>query len=100
MAEVPAPGSAEAGSARKHTALEPGLSSCLKMSRDGETNIPHSSYFPKANLFPVKDLCLISNMTLSGFSFRPLVFIIPWTNKPVCNHTHRYPALTFLSYVL
>lgn len=39
-------------------------------------------------------------MTLSGFSFRPLVFIIPWTNKPVHNHTHRYPALTFLSCLL
>lgn len=39
-------------------------------------------------------------MTLSGFSFRPLVFIIPWTNKPVHNHTYRYPALTFLSFLL
>lgn len=39
-------------------------------------------------------------MALSGFSFRPLVFIIPWTNKPVYNHTHRYPALTFLSGLL
>lgn len=39
-------------------------------------------------------------MTLSGFSFRPLVFIIPWTNKPVHNHTHSYPALTFLSCLL
>lgn len=54
-------------------------------------------YFPKVSLFPVKTLCLISNMTLSGFSFRLLVFIIPWANKPVHNHTHRYSVLTLLS---
>lgn len=54
-------------------------------------------YFPKVSLFPVTTLCLISNMTLSGFSFRLLVFIIPWANKPVHNHTRRYSVLTLLS---
>lgn len=39
-------------------------------------------------------------MTLSGFSFRPLVFIIPWTYKPVHNHTHIQRALTVLSCLL
>lgn len=39
-------------------------------------------------------------MTLSGFSLRPLVFITPWTNKPVHNHTHRYTGLIILSCLL